>query len=310
MSIQNILNSRESGRYNAALRKASDGKVTVKVSPNLSLPSKIDVTVKNFGDVLRSLALLGKGIQSVKDSLDKEQSFETDGIIKAIESLKKSLASVPKSTKLSDPVQFPKSFKVDNLEELKSGLVSINDNLVKLAGVIRDNKTEIPGNDDSGVISAVSAVENAIKSMVFPIPTPGTPAYKDSNGAAVSAVISNGAVPVYSPDTDVTAQPNYARKYYTSTGAVTDGIVWSPAAGKRWHVTSLYIQVSADTTLTIEDDLAAGDSALLKGEFKGGSGVVIPFDRAYPLASGEDAADLLVTTSAGNVYITAVGYEV
>ena len=56
--------------------------------------------------------------------------------------------------------------------------------------------------------------------------------------------------------------------------------------------------------------MAAGDSAVLKGEFKAGSGVTIPFDAMYPLASGEDAADLLVTTSAGNIYITCVGYEI
>lgn len=306
MSIQNILNSRESGQYASALRKASDGKVTVKVAPNLSLPSKIDVTVKNFGDVLRSLALLGKGLESVRESLDKEQSIETDGIIKAIESLKQTLSVVPKSTKLADPVKFPKSFKVDNLDELKSGLISINDNLVKLAGVIRDNKTEIPNNDDSGVISAVSAVENAIKSMVFPIPTPGTPAFKDSSGAAVSAVLgSSGAVPVGS-------LPIGAIKkniYYTNSGAVTDGIVWSPAATKRWYVTNLYFQTSADATITFEDDLIAGDDPKIKGEFKAGSGLVNPYGLENPLKSGEDGADLLVTTSAGNIYVTIVGYE-
>jgi len=112
------------------------------------------------------------------------------------------------------------------------------------------------------------------------------------------------------PDIDVTTHTNYAKKYYTNAGAVTDGIVWSPGAGKRWHVVSLYVQTSADATVTFEDDLAAGDSAVLKGEFKAGSGVTIPFDAMYPLASGEDAADLLVTTSAGNIYITCVGYEI
>ena len=111
-------------------------------------------------------------------------------------------------------------------------------------------------------------------------------------------------------DVDVTGHTNYARKYYTSAGAATDGIIWSPAAGKRWHVTSLYIQVSADATVTIEDDKAGGDDPVLKGEFKAGSGVPLVFDKDYPLASGEDAADLTITTSAGNVYVTAVGYEI
>lgn len=112
------------------------------------------------------------------------------------------------------------------------------------------------------------------------------------------------------PDIDVTAHTNYAKKYYTNAGAVTDGIVWSPAAGKRWHVVSLFINVSASATVTFEDDKAGGDEAVLKMELAANSGTVIPFPDKYPWASGEDAADLLVTTSAGNVYITAVGYEI
>lgn len=112
------------------------------------------------------------------------------------------------------------------------------------------------------------------------------------------------------PDIDVTTHTNYARKYYTNAGAVTDGIVWSPAAGKRWHVVTLKIQVSAAATVTIEDDLAAGDAVVDKYEFAANSGISITYDKHYPLASAEDAADLLITTTAGNVYVSAVGYEI
>jgi len=112
------------------------------------------------------------------------------------------------------------------------------------------------------------------------------------------------------PDVDITAHTNYIRKYYTSAGAATDGIVWSPAAGKRWHITSLYFQVSADATVTFEDDKSGGDDPVLKGEYKAGSGIALTFDEKYPFASGEDAADLTVTTSAGNIYVTVIGYEV
>ena len=112
------------------------------------------------------------------------------------------------------------------------------------------------------------------------------------------------------PDIDVTTHTNYIKKYYTSAGAATDGIIWSPAAGKRWHITTLYINISAAATITLEDDLAAGDSAIWKGEFAANSGVVLTFDPMYPWASGEDAADLIITTSAGNVYVTAVGFEI
>lgn len=112
------------------------------------------------------------------------------------------------------------------------------------------------------------------------------------------------------PDVDVTAHTNYARKYYTSAGAATDGIIWSPAAGKRWHVVTLYLQTSAAATITLEDDKAGGDDPVWKAELAANSGVVLSFTEKYPMASGEDAADLLVTTSAGNVYITCVGYEI
>jgi hypothetical protein len=112
------------------------------------------------------------------------------------------------------------------------------------------------------------------------------------------------------PDIDVTAHTNYVRKYYTNAGAVTDGIIWSPAAGKRWHVVTMYIQVSAAATVTLEDDKAGGDDPVWKGELAANSGVVLQFPEKYPMASGEDAADLLITTSAGNVYVTCVGYEI
>lgn len=101
---------------------------------------------------------------------------------------------------------------------------------------------------------------------------------------------------------------NHVKKYYTNSGAVTDGIVWSPAAGKRWYVTDIFINVSAAATVTLEDDLAAGDSVVWKAELAANSG----WSHHYgtPLFSGEDAADLLITTSAGNVYVSITGYEI
>ena len=112
------------------------------------------------------------------------------------------------------------------------------------------------------------------------------------------------------PDIDVTTHTNYAKKYYTSAGLVTDGIIWSPAAGKRWHVTDIFIGVSAAATVTLEDDKAAGDEAIWKMELSANSGWSHHFDPMYPWASGEDAANLIITTSAGNVYVTVVGYEI
>lgn len=100
----------------------------------------------------------------------------------------------------------------------------------------------------------------------------------------------------------------HVKKYYTNSGAVTDGIVWSPAANTRWYVTDIFINVSAAATVTLEDDLSGGDSPVWKAELAANSGWSHQFQT--PLFSGEDAADLLVTTSAGNVYIMVTGYEI
>jgi hypothetical protein len=111
------------------------------------------------------------------------------------------------------------------------------------------------------------------------------------------------------PESDLaTAATTHVKKYYTNAGAATDGIVWSPAAGKRWYVTDIFIQTSAAATITLEDDVTAGDVVLWKAELAANSGWSHHF--GTPLFSGEDAADLLVTTSAGNVYITITGYEI
>lgn len=111
------------------------------------------------------------------------------------------------------------------------------------------------------------------------------------------------------PETDlVTAGTAHTKKYYTNSGAVTDGIIWSPAAGKRWFVTDLIINVSAACTVTLEDDKAGGDEAVMKFELAANSGISHSFNT--PWFSGEDAADLLITTSAGNVYVTVTGYEI
>lgn len=117
-----------------------------------------------------------------------------------------------------------------------------------------------------------------------------------------------GAVDNIPTDYELAGNTTHVTKYYTSAGAATDGIVWSPAAGKRWYVTDIIINVSEAATVTLEDDLAGGDSAVFKAELAANSGISHSFNT--PLFSGEDAADLLVTTDAGNVYITVTGYEI
>jgi hypothetical protein len=125
----------------------------------------------------------------------------------------------------------------------------------------------------------------------------------------VTAQASTAVIGEIIPSTYATTDnAKFMRKYYTNAGAVTDGIVWSPAAGTRWYVTDLIVNTSAAATVTFEDDKAGGDDPVLKLELAANGGMVSNFKT--PLASGEDAADLIVTTSAGNIYICAIGYEV
>jgi hypothetical protein len=140
--------------------------------------------------------------------------------------------------------------------------------------------------------------------------TPNTALSGTDGDYSVIAVSSTGAVRTAPPSEDFAALANgpQVKKYYTNAGAVTDGIVWSPAAGKRWYVTDIILNVSAACTVTFEDDKAGGDEAVMKFEFAANSGISHSF--ATPWFSGEDAADLLVTTTAGNVYITITGYEI
>lgn len=172
----------------------------------------------------------------------------------------------------------------------------------------------------SGTITAVTSITNALPAgdnnignvdLASSIPA-GTNNIGDVDVLTLPSLVAGTAEigSLLPPDTDVTAHTNYARKYYTNTGAVTDGIIWSPAAGKRWHVVTMYIQTSAASTITLEDDKAGGDDPVWKGEIAANSGVTLSFTEQYPMASGEDAADLIITTTAGNVYVTVVGYEI
>ena len=191
-------------------------------------------------------------------------------------------------------------------------LVSVPSHAVTNAGTFATQVSSIAAGDNNignvDIASALPAGTNAIGKLAA---NSGVD-IGDVDVTSLPAIPAgtNAIGKLLPPDIDVTAHTNYARKYYTSAGAATDGIIWSPAAGKRWHITSLIFQTSADATITFEDDKAGGDDPVLKGEFKAGSGMALTFDEKYPMASGEDAADLTVTTTAGNIYITVCGYEI
>jgi hypothetical protein len=187
---------------------------------------------------------------------------------------------------------------VTSLPALAAGTNNIGD--VDIASIAAgDNNI---GNVDVVTLPALPAGTNAIGKLAA------------NDGVDIGDVTltagTNAIGKLLPPNVDVTTHTLYAKKYYTNAGAVTDGIVWSPASGTRWHVVSMFINVSAAATVTFEDDKAGGDEAIMKMELAANSGMTINFGELYPLASGEDAADLIVTTSAGNIYVTITGYEV
>lgn len=158
--------------------------------------------------------------------------------------------------------------------------------------------------DSSTVIASGGGVEAGALRVTIASDSTGVVSVDDNGGS----LTVDGAVTANPSKLPTTDDADFVRKYYTNAGAVTDGIIWSPAAGKRWYVTDLIINVSAAATVTLEDDKAGGDDPVLKMELAANGGFVANFKT--PLASGEDAADLLITTSAGNCYCTAIGYEI
>lgn len=219
---------------------------------------------------------------------------------------------------------------VDLITALASGSVSVIAGTVGTVGAIGQIHNagtiaalpNIPGGT-IGVVSSVTSVANLAKGTVTRVEggTIGlisSVASLAAGSIAMTAGTITGALPagtnavgkMLPPDVDVTTHTNYAKKYYTSAGTVADGIIWSPAAGKRWHVTSMFVNINAAATVTLEDDKVGGDEVVWKADFAANSGAAIYFGEKYPLASGEDAADLTITTSAGTVFITCVGYEI
>lgn len=153
--------------------------------------------------------------------------------------------------------------------------------------------------ESGSALTALQLIDNCIS---------GSEAQVDVVAALPAGTNSIGQVTANPSKLPTTDDAEFVRKYYTNAGAVTDGIIWSPAAGKRWYVTDLILTVSAAATVTLEDDKAGGDDPVMKFELAANGGLVSNF--TTPMASGEDAADLLITTSAGNVYVTICGYEV
>lgn len=196
---------------------------------------------------------------------------------------------------------YPKEIKVAKIEELISEVKKLADAkmTVELSSEYnRDNPLPVILTDEKGVF--YKAITEFISSSGGGGGGFGIAALKQIDGRLQIDV---------SPGTyHLAGNTLHLRRYYTNAGAVVDGVVWSPAADKRWYATDMYVQVSAASTVTLEDDLAAGDSPFWKADLAANSGWSHSF--TTPLFSGEDGADLIVTSTAGNIYVVVSGYEI
>ena len=100
------------------------------------------------------------------------------------------------------------------------------------------------------------------------------------------------------------------RKYYESTVAATDSIVWSPAKDRKWKITDVIISSEAAGKVTLEDKLSTGDVSCIGATFAANGGLVSNFQT--PMQSDEFNADLTVTTTVttGLVRIMLTGEEI
>jgi hypothetical protein len=106
----------------------------------------------------------------------------------------------------------------------------------------------------------------------------------------------------------VTSTPSSSvRKHYTNAGAIVDDIVWSPTTGTKWHITDIFVGVSEASTVTLKDALVTGKTPIFKHEFAANSGWSHSF--RTPLSSLGIDSNLIVSSTAGNIYITITGYE-
>lgn len=153
------------------------------------------------------------------------------------------------------------------------------------------------GATDNAVLDAIAASDASIDSKVTKCNT---------DNVTIGCEIPTGTRVIGAVKRDIV---NYTkiRKAINLTGAQTDAIIWSPAGGKKWVLTDYMFVVSAAATVTFEDDLAAGDDFVFGGDFAANGGACQSLQT--PLQSGEADADLILTTSAGNIKGFVSGYE-
>ena len=92
------------------------------------------------------------------------------------------------------------------------------------------------------------------------------------------------------------------------TGAITGSTVWDPTGGTKFVLTNIFVNATADCTVTLFDQTDNTTNRIFKAEMADKQSIEIPFKK--PLESATADNILKLTTSAAGGSITVVGYEV
>jgi len=275
---------------NKYLKVAQQGNVTVdlnSVTPDLMLGTDFS-NVFGTASVVSATPAVKVEEQGTVNVADGGGSLTVDGSVSIGSALPAGTNNIGDVDVLTLP-SIPAGTNLIGNVKISDGTETVN--------VTASNELNVLDSNSAAIKTAVETIDNCIS---------GSEAQVDVVAALPAGTNTIGKV---APNEyELAGNTTHVKKYYTHSGAVTDGIIWSPAAGKRWYITDIFINVSADATVTLEDDLSGGDSVIWKAELAANSGWSHSF--TTPLYSGEDAADLTITTSAGNVYALVVGYEV
>lgn len=151
---------------------------------------------------------LGNLLEQISKSSESLKASGIDSIPKTFEKLTKTLSDLPskvsETDKSAELIPFLKEISTtikankpvyNPVINSKVDLSPLIKELQAIKSSVSESKVEVPDSDFSGVESAVSKVEKAINGLRFPVPNYVLP-FKDSDGKAAQATLSNGSVPV------------------------------------------------------------------------------------------------------------------
>lgn len=96
---------------------------------------------------------------------------------------------------------------------------------------------------------------------------------------------------------------------YAWTGVETDRVLWTPASGNKFVVTSMIISCSAAHNVTVFDETNSADNWLFRGDVAQYGGMSHTYG-IFPRVSSAVDNELKLTTGASGGWICIWGYEI